>query len=397
MVRLSILASALSLFLACHGEAPAPRPEPAPEPAPAPAAVPSRASADGFELLGLAVLPSGFSFEGTEVGGLSALAYDRDRDRFLALSDDRGEHAAARFYSLRLKLDRATGLLPGGALEVNGHTVLRESGGEPFVAGTIDPEGLALSASGTVFISSEGDSPAGIAPFVREQARDGSFARALAVPEYYLPHTGSTHETRENRGVRRNLGFEALTLTPDGTRLFTGTENALFQDGDASNLSQGSPSRVMVFTVATGEPIAEYLYWTDPVVQPPVEPDGFHTNGLVEALALDAESLLTLERSYSAGRSLSIRLFRARIAGADNLLGQESVADAAAVRPISKRQLLDLSDLGLVLDNVEGMAFGPSLADGRSTLILVSDNNFSERQMTQVIALAFDPSLLEDD
>jgi hypothetical protein len=34
------------------------------------------------------------------------------------------------------------------------------------------------------------------------------------------------------------------------------------------------------------------------------------------------------------------------------------------------------------------MTFGPNLPDGRRTLVIVSDNNFSAVQFTQFIALA---------
>jgi hypothetical protein len=33
---------------------------------------------------------------------------------------------------------------------------------------------------------------------------------------------------------------------------------------------------------------------------------------------------------------------------------------------------------------VEGITFGPKLANGNQSLVLVSDNNFSEKQKTQV-------------
>jgi hypothetical protein len=48
-----------------------------------------------------------------------------------------------------------------------------------------------------------------------------------------------------------------------------------------------------------------------------------------------------------------------------------------------KRLLLDLDDLGIPLDNVEGMTFGP-----RRSLVLVSDNNFAATQFTQFLVFA---------
>jgi hypothetical protein len=46
------------------------------------------------------------------------------------------------------------------------------------------------------------------------------------------------------------------------------------------------------------------------------------------------------------------------------------------------------TDLGIEPDNIEGMAFGPALPDGRLPLILMSDNNFATTQTTQFIVLA---------
>ena len=56
---------------------------------------------------------------------------------------------------------------------------------------------------------------------------------------------------------------------------------------------------------------------------------------------------------------------------------------------MSKELLLNLDALGIPLDNVEGMAFGPDLADGRRSLVLVSDNNFAPAQFTQFLLFAF--------
>lgn len=58
--------------------------------------------------------------------------------------------------------------------------------------------------------------------------------------------------------------------------------------------------------------------------------------------------------------------------------------------PVGKKLVVNLEDLGIDPDNVEGMTFGPPLPDGRQTLILVSDNNFNSAQITQFILLALD-------
>lgn len=44
-----------------------------------------------------------------------------------------------------------------------------------------------------------------------------------------------------------------------------------------------------------------------------------------------------------------------------------------------------MDDLGIFIDNVEGITFGPKLANGNQSLVLVTDNNFSDKQKTQVL------------
>lgn len=334
-----------------------------------------------LELLGEARLPRVLFFEGALVGGLSALAYDPGRGVYYALSDDRGQLGPARFYTLEIGLEDGR-LLPD-EIAVVGVTRLRDADGRPFAAGSIDPEGLALSSRGTLFLSSEGDADAGVAPFVREFGLDGAHRRDFALPAAYLP------DGERRRGVRTNLGFEALTLTPDGGALFTAVENALVQDGPRAGLGRRSPARLLRLDPAGGGPAGEYLYLTDPVAAPPLIPGTLTVAGLVELLALDGETLLALERSYSAGVGNAVRLYRVSLAGADPLAGRDRLDLAAEpVQPVSKCLLLDLGTLGISLDNLEGMTLGPLLADGRRTLVLVSDDNFNPFQVTQVLAFA---------
>ena len=63
--------------------------------------------------------------------------------------------------------------------------------------------------------------------------------------------------------------------------------------------------------------------------------------------------------------------------------------------PVFQTEVFAFDNLGIPIDNIEGMTFGPSLPDGRNTLIIVSDNNFSAGQFTQFILLALDIEPLE--
>ena len=77
----------------------------------------------------------------------------------------------------------------------------------------------------------------GIDPFVRRYSLNGTFLDALPVPRPF--------QVTSNRssGVRPNLGFESAGVSPDGRYAFTGTENALFQDGPAATFKKGPARR----------------------------------------------------------------------------------------------------------------------------------------------------------
>ncbi|MBC7822507.1 MAG: esterase-like activity of phytase family protein, partial [Candidatus Parcubacteria bacterium] len=106
-----------------------------------------------LEFLGAYTLPK-TNFKDTLVGGLSGLTYDRKKDLFYAVSDDRSDRAPARFYTLKLELDPARPSLR--QVVVQDVTILTQEDGQPFAKNTIDPEGIALSSRESVFISSEG-------------------------------------------------------------------------------------------------------------------------------------------------------------------------------------------------------------------------------------------------
>lgn len=343
----------------------------------------SRKTADDVEFLGEVRFDTGFTFNGTEVGGLSGITYDPFKNVYYSISDDRSENDPARFYTL--SIDISDGNLQKGDVTFQDVTTLLDETGEPFPEQSLDPEGIALTNKGTLFISSEGDVSQLINPFVNQFSLQGQQFQELPVSDKFLPTADST------TGIRNNLAFESLTITPNGKSLFTATENALIQDGPAADPENESPTRIVQYNLLTGQPEQEFVYFTDPVAAEPVPPDQFSTNGLVELLALDnSGTLLALERSFSVGVGNSIKLYQVQTQGALDVSSVDSLDGLEIDPPAEKRLLLDFADLGLTLDNIEGITFGPQLPDGRQSLVVVSDNNFSETQFTQFLAFAVD-------
>lgn len=331
-----------------------------------------------LEYLGTTSFPTGYQLNGLEVGGLSGIDYDPQTDQFVAISDNRAEIGPARFYEL--KIDLSDGWLDDGDVVFGRAIEILDLDGRSFSRGKVDPESIRYSpVPGLLYWTSEGDAEAGIAPFVRIMTRAGKPVAAYTLSDAFIPLKGS--------GVRKNLALESLTLSYAKDLLITASENALAQDGPEATLEHGSRSRVLALYRSLGFPAAEYIYETEPVATPSNPADAFKTNGLVELLTVSPGQMIALERSFSVGSGITIRLFQVDFSGATNILGLHSIENHQ-INPLKKSLLLNMNSLGIKLDNIEGISFGPRLKTGEQTLILVSDNNFNaDGQKTQFVAL----------
>ncbi|MDZ8221410.1 phytase [Nostoc sp. ChiVER01] len=351
----------------------------------------------GFIPAGAAGTVNGVS---TPLGGLSGVTYDAANNRYYAISDDRSQVAPARFYTFTA----------GDGVTFTDVTPLKDSNGNFFALNSLDPEGIALTNNGNVFISSEGEvnPTAGRVtnPFIKEfSLTTGQEVGSLLIPTKFLPVVEDTNNNgiidagdTQTSGVYNNLAFESLTITPDQKTLFTATENALSQDGLKASLTSGSPSRILQYNLVTGQPEKEYLYTTDTIAQAPNPSTGSSNNGLTDLLAIDNRgTLLALERSFAEGVGNTIKIYEVSLQGATDIsfydsLNNLSAEQLATIKPAQKRLLLNLNDLNLPngTDNIEGITFGPKLADGSQSIVLVSDNNFSQSQFTQILTLNAD-------
>lgn len=329
------------------------------------------------------------SFENTPVGGLSAITYNRALDRFYVLSDDRGNRAPARFYTIKLDFQPAkdNSKIEISQIEIEDVTFLQDEQGNQYQPGTIDGEGIALSPGGNLFISSEGDPTKDVMPFIGEfDLETGKQKSVVPIPQRYL----ASDTADKSQGIQENLAFESLTLNPNGLladdpfRLFTATESELIQDKTTENTQDLSEAQAKIRFLhyaidSVSQPIlvAEHLYLLEPT---PVEAI---SNGLTELLALKNGHFLSLERTFGF-TGAGAKIFQVTVGNATDISNVASLeGDLTQIRPLKKQLLFDLKDLGIYLDNIEGMAFGPRLPDGSQSLLLVSDDNFNEEQITQ--------------
>jgi len=337
-----------------------------------------------LRLLGEKILPHGLQVQGTTVGGLSGLDHDPASGLWVALSDDRSERQPARCYTLRVDV-RASGL----EVDVLAPVTLRQAAGTPFPrrqsgGEIVDPEAIRLLPGGRGMLwTSEGDYPANQSPTLRESRLDGSLVRDFEVPAMLQ------FASRPGTGARANLTFEGLALTPDARTAWAGMEAALQQDGPEPGVGRpGGPCRLTAFDVASGRAVRQVAYVPDAIPRAPLLP-GSAENGVSEILMIDATRMLVLERAFMPGVGLSLRLYEIDTQEGSDTLPLPRL-EAGNHRPCTKRLVADFAQLGLSrLDNTEGMCWGPRLAGGRRTLVVVSDDNFRSQQVTQFAAFEY--------
>ncbi|MEM9947359.1 MAG: esterase-like activity of phytase family protein, partial [Cyanobacteria bacterium P01_D01_bin.36] len=254
-------------------------------------------------------------------------------------------------------------------------------------------EGMAITPSNTLLISTEGSPRAQILPAIGEyDIATGQLLQSLPIPSRYSPDEPDEDNAADfvqSKGIQENLGFEALAVNvSSGTggvyepyRLFVATEGPLLQDLDFAP-DVPYKNRLLHYTIDPYQTtlISEHMYEME------LAPTGAVLHGVPEIAVLDQGGhFLSLERSFGF-RGFAIRLYQLAAGGATDIEAVESLqGDVSGINPIQKELLLDLAALDLPLQNYEAMTFGPTLAGRQRSLLVMSDDNFADDQETSLL------------
>jgi 3-phytase len=350
-------------------------------------------------LLGQHAFESRRMFQDTTVGGLSGLTYDAKRRVYYAVSDDRGENQAPRFYTLKIEADE-TGIQDVAFVGVTFFDSDASTPGiQPIERGDSDMEDIQLLADDTLLVSSERDREN--RPWVRRFALDGTLLGELPIPPHFETATESGPDGRPRviRGIRTNLGFEGMALTPSNQTLYLANEQALAQDGPISTVESGTNVRLLRMEIygAESRPTAEYVYPVDKAFAASIDPNNPSDNGLTSLVwvqhLIPGYDLLALERAFASGVGNDVNIFLVRLADATDVRDVDALPQPYTGRAATKSLLANIGALGIKPDNLEALALGPRLSNGHLSLIVMSDDNFSASgapQTNQFILLEID-------
>ncbi|GAA0501827.1 esterase-like activity of phytase family protein [Salinibacillus aidingensis] len=354
----------------------------------------SSRSIEDVRFIGSEILPNEFTYKDTVAGGFSGVTYNPKNHKWLLLSDDRSDLNPARFYSAKLnynardfqnvQLTDVTYLKqPDGTLYPNRDQYL--SGADGVIP---DPESIRFDPEeGHIWYTSEGDRSLGFNPYIHQAALDGRYLSETPVNETIKMNN------QTNKGFQNNLALEASTFSADGQTYWTAMEGPLIQDDTLPTPDSGALSRMTQYD-RDGNLLAEYAYPIDAIPEAPGE--GMHAdNGVTEILSINEHEFLVLERSSvqddNGDYSNYVRIYKVDISGATDIKTMESIKEKNLI-PAKKELIVDVNTLDLnKVDNIEGMTWGKQLPNGHDSLVLVSDNNFNDTQITQFIALEVIP------
>jgi len=340
-----------------------------------------------------AVIPFAGRATGLEFGGLSGLVFDPDAERWIGVSDDR---QSPRWFTLDVRFTPA-----GLAIDVGPAVLAEDASWNREAPPTLDLESVGLLPNGDLLAGSEGDLVAGVRHphAVVRLTRDGRFVHAVPLPTHYL---GDPDGTRPH-GLRDNLGFEGMAISPEGTRAWLAAENPLAQDDDKPTIIAGARTRLLEL-VAEGDTLTarrEFVYEIAASGRPvAIGADAVLADqGVVALLWIADDELLSMERAFlrDAASGVSVvRIFHVHMADAEDVSAVPSLRARPHARPVTKTLVLDLADLAPALrpslarlDNFEAMAWGPPLPDGTRTILIASDDNFSRRQQNAFLLLKY--------
>ncbi len=332
-------------------------------------------------------IPFDKTFQNTKVGGLSGIDYDAKNDLYYLICDDRSMFNDSRFYTAKIRLleNKVEGIDFQSVSTLKNETGTAYGDWNTTPTTSADPEDIRFNPkTNTLIWSSEGarvitaDKEVLQNPSLNFMDLKGDFLGNVTLPE-------NLKMQKLEKGPRNNGTLEGITFDFKYKNIYTNIEEPLFEDGDQANTSKGGLIRLYQFDAKTKENIAQFGYQLEPIAREPNPKGAFGVNGISAIQYYGKNQLLVVERSYSTGtQACTIKVFLCDLKKASNVKNHLSLQNQK-LELASKKLILNMDDLGIFIDNIEGLTFGPKLTNGNPSIIFVSDNNFSDKQKTQIL------------
>lgn len=328
------------------------------------------------------VIPKDLKIDGTVAGGLSGV--DFHEGNLYIVSD---QPSNPRIYTGRIHLSDET--IDSVSLD---KVTLINASGDTLKDEHLDLEGILLDPqTGQFILASEGAIKKGKDPMVFTTSKTGELTGTFVIPENFL--------AASSKKPRNNGTFEGLARSYDNKGIWVAMELPLKTDGPKPKLIRTkSPVRITYYDKETKEATKQFPYMLEPIAKIPWL--YFAVNGVTDLLEYAPDKFLILERGYASGygsKGNTVRIFDVDASLGTNTLDRNNLG-VTFYNPVKKKLVFDFKWVKKhlsegIIDNIEGITFGPILPNGNRSIILISDNNFNSmgEQLNQVILMEFKP------
>jgi hypothetical protein len=311
------------------------------------------------------VIPIGEEYEETLIGGISGIDYVNGF-YYLIVDDSKNP----RFYKAEITLQNKeiSDLKIIDVVSFKDHPFYKEN--------ALDLESIIVDiSSGNIVLTSEGKIKDEKNPLLFVSNSKGKFIKNIPLPERFSAIS-------EAQPIH-NKTLEGLSRSFDDKGYWTAMELPLKIDGEEPKyLEANSPIRITYFDKEKEKATKEFVYQLSPITKPFI--GDFNLNGVTDILEFKPNHFFMIERIYQSGYGAYGNIVRVYHAYADenttNSLAINSLKEINYI-PLKKELILDFDSFKdnlteNIVDNIEGITFGPILPNGNKTLLFVSDDNF---------------------
>lgn len=323
------------------------------------------------------VLKDSLNFRNTIIGGLSGIDYHKKNYYFIV---DDAEHPRVLVARIKIKNQTIKGLKFKTIITFN------KSKSEFIKNSALDLESILVDDDDHILLVSEGSVKNNKLPLVFKIDQKGNFIQNFQLPK----------NLSNIKNIKHNAAFEASSKAIDSKSFWVAMEGVLKTDGVAvKSQKRNSPIRITFFDAKTSNATKQFAYQLDPITKP--LKGTINLNGVTAILEHKKNHFLVVERTYQNGYGAygnTVKIFEAIIdENSTDILAIDALTKTPYT-PVHKRLLFNFDTVKNLLtagivDNIEGITFGPILPNGNQSLLLVSDDNFQVygKQLNQIVLL----------
>ncbi len=325
------------------------------------------------------IIPDTLSFHNFPVGGLSGIDYDGD-NYFMVVDD--AVHPRILKAAIQIKEDTIAGVSFLNTI------LIKKDTSRFFKENVLDLESVFVTENANFHLVSEGAIKFGVKPSILSVDTLGNFVKEILVPPHF--------RQLEQWTLKHNGSFEGSSKSYDGKGFWVAMESPIAEDGQEPSFVQTkSPIRISYYDNTLRKENKEFAYHLEKIDKP--AKGTINLNGVTAILEYKKNKFFIVERIYQSGYGPygnTIRIFDAVIEDkTTNILTIGPLKKQSYV-PMKKKLLLDFQSCkeklsAGVIDNIEGISFGPRLENGNRSLLLIADDNFQKfgKQYNQIILL----------